>query len=493
MVSDINGRTTRAYYYPFHLLLAAMLASSLVGCATGPDFERPSLAVTPNYTARDMPTQTASSPVAFGVAQLIREDATVDSQWWRTLGSERLNALIEQAFHANPTLESANATLRQAQELYSSQAGATQVPHVDLALGQQRQRFNPSAQGQTGDPREFNLYSAGIGVHYQVDLSGANSRALEALAAKIEYRRFELEASQLTLAGNIVSAAITQARLAGQTQATEAILRAQDEQLLIVKKQVALGHGIADEISLLQVQAEQTRADLVSLRKQSRQIEHLLLVLAGRSPGDPDVPHFVLENFVLPSDLPLILPANLVRHRPDIRGAEELLHAANAEYGVAVAKLYPQINLSASFGSQALTTSALFGSSAAVWSVIGQITQTLFNPGLTAEKRASLAALDAAAANYRKVVLEALRSVADVLRDVEADAQSVASRATISAASKELAESSRRQYAHGTISYFQLLTAEQQEQHSRINLIAAQAQRLADSAALYQSMAGSAD
>ena len=447
----------------------------------------------PNYTATDLSTQTASSPVAFGASQLIREDLSIGAQWWNSFGSDSLNALIEEAFHSNPTLESANAALRRAEEIYSSQAGATQVPHADLTLGRQRQRFNPSAQGQAGEPREFSLYSAGLGVHYQVDLFGANSRALEALAARIEYQRFELEAARLALAGKIVAAAIAQARLTAQTQLTETILRAQDEQLRIVQRQVALGHGFADDILLLQAQVEQTRADVVSLRRQARQVEHLLLVLAGRSPGAPDVPHFVLENFVLPSDLPLILPAELVRHRPDIRGAEELLHAANAEYGVSVAKLYPQINLSASLGSQALTSSALFGGGAAVWTVIGQLTQPLFNPGLSAEKRASLAALDAAAANYRAVVLESLRNVADILRALDADAQSLAAKAAASSASTEFAESSRRQYGHGAISYWQLLAAEQQEQHSRVDLIAAQAQRLADSAALYQAMAGNTD
>ena len=339
MISVLNDGTKRVDYRP-RPLLAALLAGCMVGCAAGPDFERPSLAMAPNYTAIDLSTQTVSSSVAFGASQLIREDVIVGAQWWRIFGSDSLNTLIEEAFHSSPTLESANAALRRAEELYSSQAGATQVPHADLTLGPQRQRFSPSAQGQAGEPREFRLYSAGLGVHYQVDLFGANSRALEALAAKIEYRRFELEATRLALAGSIVTAAIAQARLAGQTQVTEAILRAQDEQLRIVQQRVALGHGFADDISLLQVQVEQTRADLASLRMQARQVDHLLLVLAGRSPGDPGVPHFALENFVLPSDLPLILPAELVRHRPDIRCAEELLHAANAEYGVAVAKLY---------------------------------------------------------------------------------------------------------------------------------------------------------
>ena len=179
-----------------------------------------------------------------------------------------------------------------------------------------------------------------------------------------------------------------------------------------------------------------------------------------------------------------------MRRRPDIQAAEALLHAANAEYGVAVAKLYPQLNISASVGSQALSTGALFGGSSAAWSLIGQLTQPLFNPGLPAEKRASLAAFDAAAANYQSVVLDALRNVADVLQALESDAQTLAALAIANIAAQSSLESMQRQYALGAASYVQLLIAQQQAQQNRISLIAAQAQRLIDSAALYQAMGG---
>jgi len=179
-----------------------------------------------------------------------------------------------------------------------------------------------------------------------------------------------------------------------------------------------------------------------------------------------------------------------VRNRPDFQAAEALLHSANAEYGVAIAKLYPQLNLSATLGSQALTTGALFGSGSAVWSLVAQLTQPLFNPGLPAEKRAALAAFDAAAANYRNVVLEALRNVADVLRALDNDAQRLAALAAADAAAQESLASMQRQYSLGAAGYIQLLTAQQQAQQTRISLIEAQARRLADSVALYQAMGG---
>lgn len=244
--------------------------------------------------------------------------------------------MIAEAFQASPTLASARATVRQAQELYAAQAGSTLYPQVDAGLGAQRQRFNPGTLGQAGNAREFNLYNASVGVQYNLDWAGGNHRALEALAARADYRQFEVQAARLTLAGNIATAAITRARLAAQIKTTTAILRAQEEQLSLAHRRVRLGHASPDEVLSLQTFAEQTRAELPALRKQLQQIEHLLVVLAGRAPGAGGIPAFALADFTLPAELPLVVPSQLVRCRPDIRAAEALLHAANADYGVAV-------------------------------------------------------------------------------------------------------------------------------------------------------------
>ena len=481
---------TKTDHHPFRALTGLILAGLLAGCAVGPDFKSPADPDAAGYTASPLPAQTASASTTLGGAQRFSIGTSVSAQWWHGLGSPRLDALIEQAFQASPTLASAKATLRQAQETYSAQVGSTLYPQVSAGVGAQRQRMNPSSLGQAGDAREFSLYNASVGVNYQLDLAGGNRRALEALAARTEYRRYELEGARLTLAANIVTTVVTQARLEGQIQSTQAILRAQDEQLHLTRERVRLGQATPDDALALQTQVEQTRAGLPLLRKQLQQNEHLLAVLTGRAPSAGGLPTFTLEELTLPSDLPLVLPSELVRRRPDIQAAEALLRAANAEYGVAVAKLYPQLNISASLGSQALSTGALFGSGSAVWGLVGQLTQPLFNPGLTAQKRASLAAFDAAAANYQSVVLEALRNVADVLRALDNDAQTLAALATADAAAQRSLESQQRQYALGAASYLQLLIAQQQAQQVRINLIAAQAQRLVDSAALYQAMGG---
>jgi len=197
-----------------------------------------------------------------------------------------------------------------------------------------------------------------------------------------------------------------------------------------------------------------------------------------------------MADFTLPADVPLVVPSELVRRRPDIQASEALLRAANAEYGVAVARLYPQVNLSAGLGSQALSAGALFGSGTGVWSLVAQLTQPLLNPSLPAEKRAALAAFDAAAANYQGVVLESLRNMADILRALDSDARVLAALAGADAALQAALASVQRQHALGAASRLQVLAATQQAQLSTLDVIGARAQRLLDSVALFQAAGG---
>ncbi len=473
---------------PLQTVVLLALAMGLAGCAAGPDFQRPAPPKVAAYTAAPLPHQTASAATNLGSAQRLDPGVAVDAQWWRSFQSPALDHFTDEALQGSPSLAAARATLRQAQELYAAQAGSTLYPQVDAGLSAERQRFNPIALGQSTGARTFNLLNAGVGVRYNLDLAGGNRRALEALAAKADYQRFELEAARLSLAGNIAGTAIKRARLAAQIKATSAILRAQEEQIELAQGRVHLGQASPDEVLSLTTQAEQTRASLPALRQQMQQSEHLLAALAGRAPGAGGIPAFTLTDFTLPKALPLVVPSELVRHRPDIQASEALLHAANADYGVAVAKFYPQINLSANLSSQALSSAALFGPGSAVWSLLGQLTQPLFRPGLAAEKRAALAAFDAAAANYQNVVLEALRNVADSLRAMDNDAQTLAALAVADRAAQGSLHSVERQYQLGAASYLQVLVAQQQAQQTRLGLLAAQAQRLSDTVALYQAM-----
>ena len=471
-----------------HPAWALLLTALLTGCAAGPDYQAPG-PLADNALPHPAPAvQNSASETAFGAAQTWRADMDLEAPWWQQLGSPGLDALIAEALKASPTLAAAQAQLRQAQELQGAQERATQLPRVDLGVGSGRQHISPSAQGLPGDGRTFSLHSASVGVQYQLDLSGGNRRALEALAARTDYRRYQLAGARLDLAARLASTAITQARIAAQAEALEAIASNQEAQSALARERVRLGQAMPADEQAFQAALEQTRASILQLRKQAVQSGHLLAVLAGRTPGSVPLPAFTLHDFTLPAALPQVLPSELVRQRPDIQAAEALVQAASADHGVAVARMYPQLRLSASLGSQALTAGALFGGGSAVWGLIAQLTQPLFDPALPAQQRAALAGLDAAAAQYQGVVLDALRNVADALRATEADAQVLATLERADAAAQASLQATQQQLALGAASHLQWLVAEQQALQLRSSLVAAQAQRLADSAALFQAV-----
>lgn len=468
----------------------AVVVGLLFGCVVGPDFKQPPAPNVTAYTAVPFPDTTTSAPTRLGASQRLVEDRAINPHWWKDLGSGKLNALIIEALQASPTLASARATLRQAQENYAAKSGWTRYPQAEANITGQRQRFNPGSSGLTGDPREFELFNAGIGLRYNLDLFGRNRRILEALAAEIDYQRFQLAGARLALTSHVASTAISQARFASQIQATEAILHVQEEQLELTREKVRLGQAAPEEILTLQTRVEQTRADIPLLLSQLQRSEHLLAVLAGKEPGAAGTPSFSLQDFNLPVALPLIVPSELVRARPDIQAAEALLQKANAEYGVAIANLYPQLNLSANLGSQALSIGGLFGSGSAVWNLAGQLTQPLFNSGLSAEKRAALAAFDAALENYRNIVLESLRNVADVLCDLENDSRRLSAFSVANMASQKALDIMKNRYEMGAADYIELLIAQQQSQKTEMDLIEVQAQRLLNSVAFLVAMGG---
>lgn len=470
----------------------ALGAVLLAGCTTvGPNFKTPAPPEVRQYTRQALPAQTASAPAGQGAAQRFQTVEQLAPDWWRAYGSTTLDALVNTALRNSPTLAAAKATLRQAQQTFAAQAGSTLYPTVGAKLGVSRNQTNTASVGQSSKTTNvFNLYNAAVAVNYNFDLFGGNRRALEALAAQADFQRYQFDAARLTLAANVVTAAITQAQLAAQIAATEAILKAQQDQLDIARKRFELGAAARTDVLGLQTQVEQTRASLPPLRNRLEQTDHLLAVLLGQAPGAAEIPRFTLADFALPQTLPVVVPSQLVQQRPDIQASAALLHAATAQYGVAVSNLYPQINLSASLGTQALTAGALFGPGSTVWALAGQLAQPLFNKGLRAGANAAEASLQAAGANYQQTVLQALRNVADALRALDNDAQTLQAQAAADASAQDSLKLIEQQYALGAASYLQLLTAQQLAQQTRIGLIAAQAQRLADSAALYQAMGG---
>jgi NodT family efflux transporter outer membrane factor (OMF) lipoprotein len=473
-------------------LHAALVVTALAGCAVGPDYRRPDSPADATYTAEALPVKTATAPVVGGAAQRFVSGADLPARWWELFRSEALDRWIREALADSPTLVAAEATLRRAQEIRRARSGEL-LPSVDANVS--ASRLKPSG-ASLGEPNlqinPFTLYNASVDVSYTLDLFGRTRRELEALQAQVDYQRFQLEGAHLTLASNIVTAAFQEASLRGQLQATREILATQEEQLALIEKQFELGGIARTDVLAQRASLAQARVVLPLLEKQLAQTRHLLAVLAGRFPGEAaDLPEFHLEDFRLPEELPVSVPSSLVRQRPDVRSSEELLHAASAAVGVATANLYPQITLSARYGTESAQIGDLFHPGTAVWGIGAGLLQPIFRGGaLEATRRAEVAGFDLAAAQYRETVLQAFRDVADVLRALEYDAVTLQAQSDAEAAARDTLDIAVKQVRYGATSYLSLLNAQRQYHLARVLLVQAQASRFADTAALFQALGG---
>lgn len=477
-----------------------VLASSFVlaACAVGPDFHAPAAPDTPTYTREALPSATASAPGTGGAPQTFASADHAPRAWWTQFGSPALDALVDEALRASPTLESARAKLVEARENYNAQAGATLFPSIDAKLSGTRQKIDLAAFGitQVPNPGPFTLYDASVSISYVFDIFGANRRALEATLAQVNYQEYELQAAQLSVAGNVVAAALRRASLRSQIDTTQQLIDAQTRQLAIMEARLAAGGVARLDVHSQRTLLAQTRATLPPLTTQLAQTDHQLAILLGAPPSSDAYAQardaLTLDALHLPDTVALTLPATLARERPDIRASEALLHQASANIGVATANLFPQISLSASVGSERTRVADVIGG-LNIWNVGLGLTQPIFHGGeLRAKRRASQAAYDAAFADYRQTVLLALQQVADTLHALQDDALELQVRDTAAREAQASADIARARYAAGGVSEFDLVDAQRQALQTALDRTRAQATRLADTAALYQSLGGAA-
>ncbi|HTB68700.1 MAG TPA: efflux transporter outer membrane subunit [Steroidobacteraceae bacterium] len=467
-----------------------LCAAVLSACAVGPNFHPPAVPPDKSYG----PAQQAL-PAAIGSGndtQHLVADLKIPDQWWALFQSPKLNQLVEEALRGNPDVDAAKAALRQAHELYLAQV-TNLLPTVAGGFSGTRAKTPVATITPTTvapDPT-FNLYTAQLTVSYLPDIFGGTRRANEAAKAAEQANRFQLEATYLSLSSNVVVTAIQEASLRGQIDATNRLLQLQQQLLDAVQRQRAA--GTASELDLLTQRAAlaQTAATLPPLRKQLGQTRDQLTALLGRLPEHTPREEFALSDLTLPQQLPLSIPGALVAQRPDVRVAQENLHAASAQVGVALANMLPQFSIDGALGSSALQIGDLFGPYTGFWSLGGSLSQTLFDSGaLLHRKRAADAALDQAAAQYRAAVILACQNVADSLQALQEDAAALSANATASTAAAQTLDLARRQHALGTVSTTAVIADEQSFQQAQINLVQAQANRYADTAGLFQALGG---
>ena len=487
-------------------LLPAICVVLSASCAVGPTYHKPEAPAPADYSPAPLPEVTTGAEVHGGEAQHLISDRGIPSEWWQLFQSPALNALVAQAFKTNPTVTAAQAALAQAKELVRAQRGfyypsvgaGFQAERVKVAgnntqsssLGIQGNGENLGQPLQPATPLYYQFYTAGLTVGFVPDVFGANRRQVESLAAQADAQRFALEATYITLASNVVGAAVQEASLRAQIEATQQIIAAKEKSLQILRDQFQLGFAMRIDLAAQEAALAQAQTALPPLQKQLEQTRDLLRALIGHLPNDADET-FDLDALQLPPELPLSLPAKIIDQRPDVRAAEAQLRAANAQVGVAVAAMLPQFPITGTLGGNAAQIPLLFGSGGPFWTLVGGVTQPVFAGGtLLHTKRAADAALKQAAAQYQNTVIGAYQNVADTLHASLSDADALAGAVETENAAKVTYDLTRRQMEVGYVNYLILLNAETTYQQALLARVQAQAIRYGDTVALFQALGG---
>lgn len=314
---------------------------------------------------------------------------------------------------------------------------------------------------------------------------------MESLAAQEDQQRFQLEAARLTLASNVVVTAIQDALLRAQIDEAKAVIAEQQSAVASFERQLARGQASTADVAAQRTLLVQAQAALPPLEKQFRINRDLLEALVGRTPGEPLEVRFDLQSLSLPDQLPLSLPAQLVKQRPDVRVAEAQLHTASAQVGVAEAARWPNLEISAAAGSAPVSLLPSFGPQVDFWNIAATLTQPIYQGGaLKHRERAAEAAYDQAAAQYQATVVGAFQNTADVLHAMNADAEGLSVAESAAAVSRKSLGIAQRQFAMGETSALSVLAAEQADHQARSTMLQARANRYADVAALFQALGG---
>lgn len=472
-------------------LLPAGCLSLLAACAVGPNFKKPAPPDAADYTPTPLSTTVAAASGPAGDAQRFVKGSDISADWWTLFHSTALNELIDLSLANNHDFKAARAALSVARENVLAQRGVY-YPSAAASFSASRQRQSGQiAPTLNSNAFLYDLFTPQLTVSYVPDVFGLNRRTVESLQAQEQEVRFQMIAVYSTLTANVVVTAIQAASLQMQIDLTRQLIDSNAGNLKILRYQFDKGYASQLDVAAQESQLAQVAATLPPLAKQLAQLHDLLASLTGRFPNQAAPEKFDMSSLQLPADLPVSLPSALVAQRPDVRQAEANLHDASAKIGIAKANRLPNIVLTANAGSSAAAMSQLFTSGTGFWGLGAEVTAPIFQGGtLLHQERAAKAAYVQAAEQYRSTVLTAFQNVADTLTALEQDAEAVKAAAAAADAAKITLDLARRQWQDGYAGYLSLLSAEQAEQQTQINLVQAQAGRYADTAALFQALGG---
>lgn len=421
--------------------LLALIVGITASCTLGPNYARPPIDVPASY--KSATTTTATTQETVTVAHL-------STHWWTLFNDSDLNELEESALQDNQDLKAAVARVAQARAA-AAQVKSQFYPQITLDPSLTA-TFRPGIVPSTATRIPFDL-------GYEVDIWGQVKRSLESAQAGIRASADQYGVILQTLQADVAQNYMTLRALESQDAIFAKNVKDTQEQLDLTKRK--LQAGIVGRIDLAQSQTllDTLLTQQVDIRRQRADTEHALAILTGKSPAEFSLPAKAVT--MTPPAIPPELPADILRHRPDVAAAEENLIAANAQVGVALTNFYPTVRLTSAAGFQSVDVQHALDWQSAILSLGPSVSLPIFEGGrLNAELAQARARYAELVATYRSAILTAFRDVEVSLTDVHmfADAVDAQHRAVDSA--REYQRLSRMEYEQGLVSYLQLLDAD---------------------------------
>lgn len=384
-------------------MAGALCALALYACTVGPDYRKPDVAAGEKFGAK-APDQREVSFTA----------ETPDRSWWEGLNDPLLSELVNRATAGNQQIAGAKARIRESRALYQG-VEAKSDPAVGVDIGGRANQAGRSVPNSSSIDRSTarSLVGGGFNMRWELDLFGGAQRETEAASARYEASVEDARAVLLTVVAEVARNYIELRGSQKKLQLVQETMLLQEKALERMRSKFRAGLALEYDVVTVESPLQINRAAVPRLRARIQQAAHRIAVLTG------DNPTALLDRLLeakpapaAPDVVPVGLPSDLLRRRPDVRRSERELQAATADIGVATADLFPRFSLTGSVGSRAGSFTDLFQASSGVWAIGAQLVAPLFNrERLEAQVAARGARADAALADHRQTVLIALEEV----------------------------------------------------------------------------------